>query len=324
MNLLLRKLVSTGRLLGNPEQFVLRLKKNLLEARSLITCGRPFVYQSVLGLPFACLPEDESSQRHYLEGWKDLVELDVAKAWLKKGDLCCDVGANIGLFCTVFSHCVGPNGRVVALEPSADTFTRLVKTLSLLKLDNVMPLPVAASERAGLVNFFTANANGVSAGENSLSVAPEQRALYRKMFVPAFTVDELFEAMGEQQDCALLKCDAEGSDVLVLRGARQTLQGENPPLVIVEVHVEKLPQFGFTPEDLMALFPATRFYQFIVPHSLRGIHSADLKCGVAYAADVLAEWPFYSNLIAVPKIGRFSVRAASLHVLPLGSTQTPG
>ena len=163
MNLLLRKLVSAGRLLGSPEQFVLRVKKNLLEARSLITCERPFVYQSALGLPFACLPEDESSQRHYLEGWKDSVELDVAKAWLKKGDLCCDVGANIGLYCTVFSHCVGPNGRVVALEPSAETFTRLVKTLSLLKLDNVMPLPVVAFERAGLVNFFTANANGVSA-----------------------------------------------------------------------------------------------------------------------------------------------------------------
>src|SRR5438874_634631 len=83
--------------------------------------------------------------------------------------------------------------------------------------------------------------------------------------------------------------------------------GENPPLVIVEVHVEKLPEFGFTPEDLMALFPASRFYQFVVPHSLQGIHSADLKCGVAYAADVLSEWPFYSNLIAVPKIGRFGV-----------------
>ena len=38
--------------------------------------------------------------------------------------------------------------------------------------------------------------------------------------------------MSEQRDCALLKCDAEGSDVLVLRGARQTLQGENPPLDI--------------------------------------------------------------------------------------------
>ena len=322
MRVLLRKLFSLFRLLATPEQLRTRAKLNFAMARSALTGGRPFIYRNDFGIPQACLPEDESSLHHYVHGEGDAVEMKVARAWLKPGDFCIDVGANVGLFAASFCHLTGSGGRVMALEPSPITFARLVKAADALGLKNLIPLPVAASDHAGLVTFYTPETADVSAEEAGLNVPEERRRLFRRIVVPTVTLDEALRATADESHCVLLKSDAEGADPLVLRGAQGMIQGDHPPLVIVEVHPEKLGHLGFSVGALIGMFPDSRFHRFLVPHSLRGMRSQNLKCGEAYRVAEVQEWPFYGNLVAVPKVGRHAMRVPSLGgILPIAGIQ---
>ena len=47
---------------------------------------------------------------------------------IKPGDVCLDVGANIGWYTTLFQKLVGPTGKVHAFEPVKPIFDRLCKT----------------------------------------------------------------------------------------------------------------------------------------------------------------------------------------------------
>jgi len=67
----------------------------------------------------------------------------------RRGDVVFDVGAGIGAEALLFSRLVGPTGRVVSLEAHPRTYARLVDLCRANRLDNVIPLQVAASDRDG-------------------------------------------------------------------------------------------------------------------------------------------------------------------------------
>jgi len=66
-----------------------------------------------------------------------------------EGDVVFDVGAGIGAETLLFARLVGNTGRVVALEAHPDTYLWLVRLCELNKLENVIPLQLAASDVDG-------------------------------------------------------------------------------------------------------------------------------------------------------------------------------
>lgn len=185
-------------------------------------------------------------------------EFDLLEKWLRPGDWVIDVGANVGHYTARFSALVGPAGRVLALEPIADTFRVLASNSASFPHQNVTLLNFAASEAsalAGMVipndefgnpNFYMAH---LASGDDGSRVL-------------CFPLDGL-DIPGRVR---LLKIDAEGHEAAVISGARQLIQRDRPLIIAEE---------GGAPID--ALLAEYGYRAFKLPTSPNRIFSCDLE-----------------------------------------------
>lgn len=154
-----------------------------------------------------------------------------------------DVGAHIGRYTVMVAKTLGINGKVIACEPSPDTFSALMRNIRVNNLSNVTALNLAVGDRDGTgILYF----HGTDPILHSLV-----RKAANSVPVTIRTLDSLLSEL-KIDDLKLVKIDVEGAEMLVLRGAKETLQKYHPLTVIVEVtdSTERdvttfLQQFGF-------------------------------------------------------------------------------
>ncbi len=151
-------------------------------------------------------------------------EMAVITELARPGACVLDVGANVGHYTCHLSACVGPDGRVVALEPLLDAFTLLAANVQAAGLNNVTLINAAASsaitearmsvpkfEGSGLDNLYRAHI--VSGGERSVLCVP-------------------LDSLPLSAPVTLIKIDAEGHDLQVLMGAERILATQKPYLIV--------------------------------------------------------------------------------------------
>lgn len=86
---------------------------------------------------------------------------------INRGDIVVDLGAGIGEFAMVASRLVGPQGKVIAIEPSPNDFQTLLVNFRENKCDNVVPINVAVSNKPGKIKLsfkgknFESNSNSL-------------------------------------------------------------------------------------------------------------------------------------------------------------------
>jgi FkbM family methyltransferase len=150
------------------------------------------------------------------------------RALLGPGDVCVDVGANIGYYTLLAANLVGETGHVYALEPAAGTHAELVSNVKLNRISNVTALQVAAGDAAGEAVFDDRSNTGSI--KPSLGGSAEQgtRAQVRTVasLIPAADVSRL----------RLVKIDVEGHEVAVLRGLTPLFEAGARSAVLVELH----------------------------------------------------------------------------------------
>jgi FkbM family methyltransferase len=132
-----------------------------------------------------------------------------------------DVGANVGRWSTAMLLAAGKAGRAQdlhlhAFEPSAYTFARLSKALS---HDSVVLEQVALGDRTGV---STLHVIAPGAGTNSLHELPERPRDTATEQVDVTTLDSYANRAGLGK-IMLVKVDAEGHDLAVLRGAARLM-----------------------------------------------------------------------------------------------------
>ena len=158
-------------------------------------------------------------------------------AWLSQriqpGDLCIDVGANVGVYVLQLAHWSRPNGRVIAVEPNPRTREILRKHIRLNGLtDRVEVVAAAAGERLGEAELFAVDIDGMSR-LGSPNPALEDQAI--ALPVPVITLDDLCET--RRLDPRWLVIDIEGFEFSALLGARGLLSRKTArPGVVVEMH----------------------------------------------------------------------------------------
>lgn len=161
-------------------------------------------------------------------------ELSFLSLMIPSGATVIDVGAYIGTHTLAFSKFVGPLGRVIAIEPQNKTFELLTENVAANRLANVELLHAAAAERIGTLEIlaidpssqgsFGSAALAVGDGNLGGDLTTSQRK-QNPISVDLLTIDSL-----ELAGCALIKIDAEGTEDLVIRGAKRTIRHFSPAI----------------------------------------------------------------------------------------------
>ena len=158
-------------------------------------------------------------------------EFELLQQVCKAGDIIVEVGANIGTHTVGLAAKVGPGGRVIAYEPQPAIFQLLCANVALNGLLNVDCRSVGLGDAAKAIEIprcdYTrpGNFGGISL----------ERAQAGGMPVEIRTLDESFGA----ERVNLLKIDAEGMEIPVLRGAANVIRRFKPVIYVENDRVER-------------------------------------------------------------------------------------
>jgi FkbM family methyltransferase len=155
------------------------------------------------------------------------------QALLGRGDICVDVGANIGYNALLAAQLVGPEGHVYALEPSTETHESLLENLELNGARNVTALRVAAGAADGEVLLHD-RPEGQSV-RSSVGEIDESLPAESLVSVPVQTVASLIHP-SDAARLRLVKIDVEGFELEVLRGVQPVFELGGRPALIAELH----------------------------------------------------------------------------------------
>lgn len=150
-------------------------------------------------------------------------EFDLLDSFLRPGDWALDIGANVGHYTMRMAELVGPDGRVVALEPVPDTFALLAANARLFNYENVSLLNVAASDRVAAVGIHIPSfSNGLTNFYQARLEANESHLRVLTLPIDALSLPVI----------RLVKIDVEGHEAAVLRGMRGVLERDRSVIIV--------------------------------------------------------------------------------------------
>jgi FkbM family methyltransferase len=180
--------------------------------------------------------------RHLIPHENERPLFDFFRRHVRQGDFVLDVGAFLGTYAVMMARWVGENGRVVAFEPSPESFATVERHLRM----NGLRSPRVEARRAAV---------GARPGRRELVTFADEP--YRNMIAPAngasgrdtvevVTVDGVCEQFGRLPDW--IRMDVQGLEFEVLRGAQGVLEeGGGRVRIVAEMHPEQWPDYGIEP-----------------------------------------------------------------------------
>jgi len=168
----------------------------------------------------------------------------IAQSRPARGGIVWDVGAHIGFHTLGFSAIAGSSGRVVAFEPNPSNRDRLQQNLQKNPdlAARVEILSCALSDHNGQSLFglsrdIDSGASSMSFLDSTTASTDPGTSAWDRIVVTVRTADALIqEGMPHP---TVMKVDVEGAELLVLRGATETIRMARPT-VIVEAHSARL------------------------------------------------------------------------------------
>jgi FkbM family methyltransferase len=158
---------------------------------------------------------------------------------LRPGMIYVDVGANAGFYAVLAASCVGESGRVVAIEAIPQLAEMACDNLA---MNGLLPqsrvLPFAAASRNGWVTIYEFERHQRS---NTLLPAAAKKAeekYFEKPVTQRVGAKRLTDLLGDADiaQADLLKIDASGYEIEILKGARDFLDAGKKPSLILEWH----------------------------------------------------------------------------------------
>lgn len=165
------------------------------------------------------------------------------KSCLAPGAVFVDVGANLGWFTVIASRLVGPNGRVISIEPDPINFALLRENVERNQCANVDVVMAAAGEKNTSALLFRSPDNQ---GDHRLATSSDRLDRVEVSVVP---LDELISKLVDRVD--MVKIDTQGSETAVLRGMKDTLRSNPTARVVFEFWPYGLAECGSSARELV-------------------------------------------------------------------------
>lgn len=203
--------------------------------------------------------------------WEDYEpeNVRVLTDWVAANPDCCvlDIGSSVGIF-SLLALSASPRCRVLAFDsdlPSLAALRKLCRYVS--------------GDRLQVVRGFVADKGRGERGRDLPDAAARTQALMAKAApkdnlesmtftclvhentgdIPTYTLDEVFADGQAPQVRCLVKCDVEGAELLVLRGAERFLR-EASPVLLLSVHLpHMLAEYGHTQEQVRDLLVSSGY-----------------------------------------------------------------
>lgn len=162
-----------------------------------------------------------------------------------------DIGAHFGVFTVIMARAVGPEGRVLSLEPTPSTRATLGRTVVDNGCEAVVTIrPEAVCARDGHSLLLTSPHRG----DMGNGLVAQGSGAPGRIEVPTTRLDSLVD----EGPVSCIKIDAEGAELDILRGAGATLHRHHPAITM-EVHPQLLRQAGQDLRELWSLLVSNRY-----------------------------------------------------------------
>ena len=141
-----------------------------------------------------------------------------------RGSTVVDVGANMGFVTTMLASLVGPSGKVLSFEPSRSTYSKLLKTIAVNNLSQVVPYNVRIGSKRETLELVSVSKGS---GNNTLVPSAPAKDTHHET-VDILTLSDVPELRDRR--VTLLKIDTEGYECQVLKGAEEIISRDMPAI----------------------------------------------------------------------------------------------
>jgi FkbM family methyltransferase len=180
-------------------------------------------------------------------GYQEKATSELLDLTLKEDMTFIDVGAHIGVHTLHAARRVGPNGAVIAFEPTPNVFQLLQRSIHLNGLEKwCRCINIAATSTEGKATLHMS----LRSGYNSLYplAGAEEAAIIE---VRTATLDNMLQGI---KRIHVVKIAVQGAELEVLEGMKQVLADHREILLIVEYEVPRLHRLGIKPSDWFGRF----------------------------------------------------------------------
>ncbi len=159
-------------------------------------------------------------------------ELFFLKKIIKPGDVCIDIGANVGYYSAIMSQSAGTKGKIISIEPVSVFAQIFKKNVKRWGINNITLHEVAFGAQEGRLQMGTPLIDGVLRhGLTHVITEGENTAGMMVYDVPVVVPDVL---LSEVPKIDFVKCDVEGYEVFLFPLFLNTL-AKHKPLLQIEI-----------------------------------------------------------------------------------------
>jgi FkbM family methyltransferase len=168
--------------------------------------------------------------QNYVRGDAEAMVQEVLAERLRAGMVFYDLGTNVGFFSMLAARVVGSGGRVFSFEPDPEIAERLRRNVARNGLANVTVVEKGVWSSSCKKEFF--DPDPLSPDRCTASFLPRDSRPSR--LLECVAIDDFVETAPVPD---AIKCDVEGAEVEVLRGATKLLTAHRP-WIVCEMHSE--------------------------------------------------------------------------------------
>ena len=178
-------------------------------------------------LIFETNPRDKGLSRELVaEKIHEPLTTRVLTEMIKPGGVVVDFGSHIGYFALLEACLVGTAGKVIAIEPTPESYNVLVRNIKINDLTTIIiPHNIAVSSKREKRDFFISKLSN----QSGFYPMPKYENVIK---VEAYPLDEILQ---NEKRVDAIRMDIEGGEYEVIYGMLNTIKRHHP-LLLIELH----------------------------------------------------------------------------------------